>query len=316
MKLKTVVRKNNKVQGYYIETDNGVQFISKEQLKQTMQVKGLLVEGLKLTIDGRLIESKKLRNPRDSKSPQNSKEQPKVPIEQPKQAKNKLKFQLELRKKLGITEPMVVEGIRYFILDNKVYCKCEDKSITKANILEGTEIIWRSAFRYCVDLTLVNIPNSVTEIGKFAFYGCTSLTSITISNLVSKIEESTFNSCINLTSITIPNSVTKIEDCAFKDCPNLTSITIPNSVTRLGQGAFYGCTSLTSIHISNSVTGIGDYAFSWCTRLTTVNIPKSVRNIGEVAFYDCTNLKYVYCYKGSKADNPSLYPTKVTFKYL
>ena len=122
MELKTIVRKNNKVRGYYIETYNGVKFISKEQLKQTMQVKGLLVEGLKMTRDGRLLESKKSRNPKDLKSPQNSKEQPKVPIEQPKQAKNKLRFQLELRDKLGITEPMVVEGIRYFIKDTKVYC--------------------------------------------------------------------------------------------------------------------------------------------------------------------------------------------------
>ena len=122
MKLKTVVRKNNKVKGYYIENENGVKFISKEQLKQTMQVKGLLVEGLKLTRDGRLIESKKVRNPEDLRSPQISKEKHKVSIEQPKQAKNKLRFQLELRKKLGITEPMVVEGIRYFIEDTKVYC--------------------------------------------------------------------------------------------------------------------------------------------------------------------------------------------------
>ena len=201
MKLKTVVRKNNKVKGYYIENENGVKFISKEQLKQTMQVKGLLVEGLKLTRDGRLIESKKSRNPKDLKSPQISKEKHKVSIEQPKQAKNKLRFQLELRDKLGIAEPMIVEGIRYFIEDSKVCCKCGDRSITKANILEGTEIIRYSAFSCCVNLTTVNIPNSVTEVG-------------------------------------------------------------------------------------------------------------------NGAFYNCTNLKYVYCYKGSKADNPNLYPSKVTFKYL
>ena len=224
MELKTVVRKNNKVKGYYIETENGVKFISKEQLKQTMQVKGLLVEGLKLTIDGRLIESKKSRNPKDLKSPQNSKEQPKVPIEKPKQAKNKLRFQLELRDKLGIAEPMIVEGIRYFIEDSKVCCKFGDRSITKANILEGTEIIRYSAFSCCVNLTTVNIPNSVTKIGY----------------------------------------------CAFESCTGLTSITIPNSLTKIGS----------------------------CT------------------FYDCTNLKYVYCYKGSEADDPRAYPARVTFKYL
>ena len=286
MELKSVVRKNNKVQGYYIETEKGVKFISKEQLKQTMKLKGLLVEGLKLTRNGRLIESKKLRNPRDSKSPQNSKEQP-------KQAKNKLKFQLELRDKLGITEPFIVEGIEYFILDNKVCCDCRDRSITKANILEGTEIIGLSAFSWCTSLTSIHIPNSVIEIGCDALSDCTSLT-----------------------SIHIPNSVTKIGKSAFDNCLGLTSITISNSVTEIGSCTFCVCISLTSIRIPNSVTEIGDYAFAGCTSLTSIHIPKSVSNISEVAFDDCTNLKYVYCYKGSKADDPSLYPSKVTFRYL
>ena len=245
MKLKSVVRQHNKVQGYYIETEKGVKFISKEQLKQTMKLKGLLVDGLKLTRDGRLLESKKSRNPKDLKSPQNSKEQPKVPTE--KQYKNKLRFQLELRDKLGIAEPMIVEGIRYFIEDNKVCCECVDKNITKANILDGTEIIEGSAFA-----------------------GCTSLTSVTLPSSLNTIRRSAFERCTSLTSVHIPNSVTKIGYCAFESCTGLTSITIPNSLTKIGS----------------------------CT------------------FYDCTNLKYVYCYKGSEADDPRAYPARVTFKYL
>ena len=160
---------------------------------------------------------------------------------------NKLKQILLLRYSSGITEPYVYDNIEYFLENDKVWCRCVNKGIIKANILEGTEIISNKAFYYCCSLTIVKLPNSITGIKSQAFYGCSSLI----------------------------------------------QIEIPSLVTQLGGWALCGCRSLIEVRIQSSV-----------------------EVVRKRAFKGCTNLKYVYCYKGSKADNPSLYPSKVTFKYL
>jgi hypothetical protein len=89
----------------------------------------------------------------------------------------------------------------------------------------------------------------VTVISNSAFKDCVNLTSITIPNSVTSIGGSAFSGCISLTSITIPNSVTSIGVSTFSGCTSLTSITIPNSVTSIGGYAFSGWTSNQTIHI-------------------------------------------------------------------
>ena len=152
------------------------------------------------------------------------------------------------------------------------------------------------AFEYCIGLTSVTIPNSVTSIGIHAFCGCSGLTSVTIPNSVTSIGYCAFEECSGLTSVTISNSVTSIGDYAFCKCSGLTSITIPNSVTSIGDFAFYGCSGLTSVTIPNSVTIIGHSAFRECSGLTSVTIPNSVTSIGDNAFNGCSKLENVYCY--------------------
>ncbi len=150
--------------------------------------------------------------------------------------------------------------------------------------------IGENAFYYCIDLTSVTIPNSVTSIGQKAFSYCVSLRSIEIPNSVTGIGGGAFEECWGLTSLTIPNSITDIRDSAFKGCYRLTSIEIPNSVTGIGGGAFKDCTGLTSLTIPNSITSIGNYTFSGCSSLTSINIPSSVTSIGKYAFSGCSGL--------------------------
>lgn len=63
----------------------------------------------------------------------------------------------------------------------------------------------------------------MTEIGNSTFSYCISLTSITIPNSVSKIDDYAFRGCNSLTSISIPNSVSKIGVNVVMDCDALTS---------------------------------------------------------------------------------------------
>ena len=146
------------------------------------------------------------------------------------------------------------------------------------------------SFDGCVNLSSIDIPNTINYIGTHAFSGCTGLTSISIPNTIDSIESYLFSGCTRLSSIDIPSSITSIGEYAFHKCTGLISISLPSSITTLGRYAFYGCTGLTSMTIPNSVTTIGNHAFYGCTGLTSMVIPDSVTSIESYAFYGCTGL--------------------------
>lgn len=141
----------------------------------------------------------------------------------------------------------------------------------------------------------------VTSIGKWAFQYCLGLTAVTIPNSVTFISEYAFSWCENLSSVYIPNSVTAIGDAAFIGCSKLTSITIPNSVTTVGKEIF-DSTGLSSplynatvffymppsyegaYTIPDGITTIAGSAFSYCTGLTSITIPDCLASVGAGAF--------------------------------
>ena len=89
-------------------------------------------------------------------------------------------------------------------------------------ILTSGKSISNHAFEYCVYLTEVIIPNSVTSIGSYAFYGCSSLTEVVIPNSVTSIGESAFENCFALKQIVISQSVEEVARYAFRGCSSLT----------------------------------------------------------------------------------------------
>lgn len=179
------------------------------------------------------------------------------------------------------------------------------------------------AFKDCVGVTSITVPNGVCYIDIDAFSGCTGLKSIYISKSVTNINFGVFSGCSELSTIiveegnpkydsrnncnalietanniiikgsnntVIPNSVTAIGERAFVSCAGLTSIVIPNSVTDIAFDAFYGCSNLTSVTLSSNlerVTGFG------ATGLISVDIPEGVKEIGMGGFSRCKSLTSV-----------------------
>lgn len=163
-------------------------------------------------------------------------------------------------------------------------------NLTSITIPNSATLIGSGAFDGCKNLDSITIPNSVTHIASMAFQDCTNLTEIILSNSLTTIGRDAFKNCTSLTNIILPDSLTTIGGWAFDGCTSLTSITIPDSVSSMGDSVLNGCTSLTDIILSNSLTTIGSWAFDGCTSLTNITIPNSVSTIGSWAFNGCTSL--------------------------
>ena len=121
-----------------------------------------------------------------------------------------------------------------------------------------------------IDVSSIEIPNTVTSIGRDAFAYCKGLTSIKLPESLQQMRENVFMWCTNLTSINIPDGITEIEDYSFRGCGNLTSVTLPKNLETIGKSAFGICSSLSEIVIPATVTSIGSMAFEDCVNLKSV----------------------------------------------
>ena len=151
-----------------------------------------------------------------------------------------------------------------------------------------------NAFENCVNITGINLPESITGISMRSFYGCTSLEVLKIPEAVSIIPSYVFSGCSNLEKVYIPGGVTSIDKYAFQHCTSLRSIIIPEGVPSIPEGMMYGCSSLTEILIPNSVVTIGSRAFEGCSSLRNVDLGTQVYEIANYAFEGCNNIKDIH----------------------
>ena len=164
----------------------------------------------------------------------------------------------------------------------------QNKTITSFDELQyftGLTAIKAQAFRDCLKLTSITIPNSVLSIEEFAFASCQKLASIEIPSSVTSIGRGVLYNSYLLEQIVVSsdnpvydsrnncNAIIKTStNELIEGCKNTI---IPNTVTSIGDYAL-GCQGLTSIEIPHSVTSIGEEAFNCCLLLTSVVIPNSV----------------------------------------
>ncbi len=102
---------------------------------------------------------------------------------------------------------------------------------------------------------------SVTAIGADAFKFCLSLASVNIPNSVTSIGENAFVGCINLNSIVLPSSITSIGNNAFTFCETLTSVTcLAEATPVIGSGIFNNTNANITLTVPFGATG---YASNW-----------------------------------------------------
>ncbi len=127
-----------------------------------------------------------------------------------------------------------IGGIKYFINTGDQVAEVRAKSpkysgdvvipptVDYDGVTCNVVAIGKYAFSYCINLTSITIPNSVTSIGDGAFSRCTSLTSLTIGSGVSNIGYRAFAGYPGLThvyclALNVPNTDTAAFDGSYPE---------------------------------------------------------------------------------------------------
>lgn len=184
---------------------------------------------------------------------------------------------------------VIPEGVRKIGTYALAYCL----NMTEVTMPDSVTVIEERAFEGCELLESVVLPRGLKEIAAYTFFLCDGLESVTMPEGLEQIGADAFQGCVSLKQVTIPKSVVRIQKEAFYGCNHLTKINIPDSVRQMGPKAFAGCSKLSRIKLGHGLTHIADRAFKGCSGLKEIIIPESVVSIGESAFEDCRALEKV-----------------------
>jgi hypothetical protein len=151
---------------------------------------------------------------------------------------------------------------------------CSNLEIVEFEENSNLTFIGEKAFRKCVSLKRINIPDSVTKIEKYTFLNCENLTDIFLPDSVTELEGYTFCKCTNLQTIRLSNNIEVIKINTFEDCNKLTTINIPFKLHTIEEKAFLNCKSLKIINFPNKTIDfiIQHHAFHGCISIEEVNI--------------------------------------------
>lgn len=176
---------------------------------------------------------------------------------------------------------------------------------------DGTQIT-TIAPNLCEDAVSLHTVNFgaysyITKFNTEAFKGCVALTDVVIPDSVKTIEAGLFDGCIALASVKLSKNTTSIPDFTFRGCTSLTSIFIPYGYKSFGIETFAGCTSLASVtfgensypNARETFANIGKNCFQGCIALTSIAIPSGCKQYAASVLQDTTSLSTVVLSKKS-----------------
>ena len=195
----------------------------------------------------------------------------------------------------------------------------KDKSITEIEIPReygGNPVlgIGARAFEDCMDLTRVEIPDTVTKIGNDAFWRCESLTEITIPASVTEIGTCAFFGCTSLLGFKVAPGNERYEArdgvlfdkldgvlVAYPTGRCDATYTVPDGTTSIGAYAFAKNSHLTDVTLPDGVTAIEDRAFMQCGALRSADIGKGLTRLGYAPFSENADNFAIY-FRGTLAE--------------
>ncbi len=144
------------------------------------------------------------------------------------------------------------------------------------------------AFKNCISLREINIPNGVTEIKYSAFYHVESLKKIHFPITLETIESNAFEG----TGITEANleNVKDFGYASFRDT-DLVKIELNSAIT-ISEYAFSDNVSLIDIKFGDNLTSIDRESFRACS-VSEIHLPNKLKDLGNYAFEYCYSLKLI-----------------------
>lgn len=116
---------------------------------------------------------------------------------------------------------------------------------------QGVETIGNYAFRDCIKLRTIVMPNTVRELGVGVFGNCSSLEEIQLSNRIEVLSSQVFSYCTALKNIHIPEGIKAMQGFLFQGATALANISLPASLETIDNNCFYDATpSLESINLN------------------------------------------------------------------
>ena len=195
-------------------------------------------------------------------------------------------------------ESDIVDYLTYEINDGEVTITDCDESISGDVVIPDTidgypvTTIEICAFDYCIKITSLEIPESITKIEDFAFYACVNMKKVLLPESLTVLPSTIFGDCWSLENVNIPSGVKIIQNSAFTECFSLSEISIPAGVISIKSGAFSG-TAIREISLPEGLQELGDCAFSNCYKLEQINIPDGVKIIDGSTFAGCLSLEKI-----------------------
>lgn len=190
-------------------------------------------------------------------------------------------------------------------IGNRVF---EYSALKSLSLSDGIKTIPKEAFKGCLDLEIVKLPNTLEEISEGAFAGCEKIKNLSIPDTVKIIGDSAFgvytddnnvdHYCSSLQNVFFGESskLQTIGRNAFEGCANLTTIQLYNTqITQISEGAFKNtCADRnnTEITFPKTLEKIGSNAFknSKVSKITFADTSDKKLVIGEYAFSECDKL--------------------------
>lgn len=167
-------------------------------------------------------------------------------------------------------------------------------TITNGGYTYTVNEIEERAFRDCINITSVTLPNTITIIPDKAFSDCGALQTVTLPSSLTKMGAWAFSDCRNLQSVHLPATLKEIGSHAFHACESLKSITIPAGVKVIPEQCF-STSGLTSIRLQEGLTEIQQCAFAYYLPLETITFPKSLTSLGAGIFDFSLKLTSIRC---------------------
>lgn len=164
-------------------------------------------------------------------------------------------------------------------------------NITSVQLPDSLETIGQEAFAQCTDLQSVVVPASVQTVGRSAFAYCGGLTSVlfaddsTGNNTGATIAGNAFSHNDSLTNVVIGNTVSSIDAECFQYSP-LQRVVIGPNVTSIGDKAFNGVTNIDTLFMQAEVPpAISANTFQSMPTNTRIMVPCGTKEDYEDAPY-------------------------------